>query len=61
MSKLTIAKTDAGTIRCTGRLFCACGEPVQAIDFLLDKDDDDISLRLICSGCHVDLLEIEPC
>jgi hypothetical protein len=72
--KLTIAKSGSGmVIRVTGKLLCDCGTPVQALDvrleeakasyhYNLDPDDEDLVLvdgpRIICSGCHQDLLEI---
>jgi hypothetical protein len=71
--KFTISKTDGGfVIRCTGKLMCECGTPVQASDIALltnpiseycDLDDDEdvdtiAGVRLVCPGCHQDLVEV---
>jgi hypothetical protein len=62
MSKLTIAKTSTGTIRCMGRLSCDCRARIQAIDMQLDENDDGLAgLRLVCPNCHQDLIEVSPC
>jgi hypothetical protein len=70
MSQLTIAHTPAGfVVRCMGRLQCSCGEVVIANDLDVDeipdglKHDDKLinGLKLICSACHADLLEVSLC
>jgi hypothetical protein len=73
--KLTITHSDAGlTVRCMGHLMCDCGTPVQASDVTLitgpvsdccnlEDDDEDFDIvtgiRLVCSGCHKDLMRAE--
>jgi hypothetical protein len=74
IGKFTISKTDSGfVIRCTGKLTCECGTPVQASDIALltapvseycdlDNDGDDfdtiVGISLVCPGCHQDLVEV---
>ena len=68
MSQLTIAHTPANFgVRCTGKLLCVCGELVIANDVDLEElpeafgDKMINGLRLICSACHADLLEVGIC
>jgi hypothetical protein len=68
MTKLTIAHTPANfVVRCTGKLLCSCGEPVIANDVDVEEIPDACggklinALRLVCSGCHADLLEVSIC
>jgi hypothetical protein len=58
--KLTIAQSDDAVVRCTGKLACECGTPVKAsdVDIDIDHDDERVRMRLVCSGCHHDLLEV---
>lgn len=68
MTETTITHSPGRfVIRCKGKLSCICGEPVISTDVELEEisdafDDKVINgLRLVCSACHVDLLEVGIC
>jgi hypothetical protein len=60
-NKLIIAKTSGRSIRCTGRLSCCCGAPIQAndLDLLEDAIGGEITgMMLVCPRCYCDLIEV---
>lgn len=62
--KLTIANTATARVRDNGRLRCDCGTRLQARDYEVETDRYGIAtVRLVCPGCHRDLVEVEagPC
>jgi hypothetical protein len=57
VTKRTIANTPTASVRCTGKLRCACGTFIRASDLTIIADDGAIdSMRITCPGCHADLL-----
>jgi hypothetical protein len=53
----TLALSEYGTVRCSGRLCCECGYRIRAHDIEILPDG---SVRGVCPRCHTDGFTVEP-
>jgi hypothetical protein len=56
----TFAFSDGAMVRLAADFKCPhCGHGLHATDVDIDIDIDNVDVRLICGGCHKDILTIE--